>query len=182
MCPRERRETASARSIGKARREQSVEGNVYAVPQHAFENAVFPIGGRHAIAMQDEHPAFGTLNRKVIANQIETKFDIHKITDPKIVVAADIGDLDSGSDEVAKSEEYRQVLFGNQVTVLEPEVEQVTKNHEMIEISADALEESTEKPVLPAIALGVKFSQMKIRNKVGRHDGNLRRSRVIVKG
>ena len=67
------------------------------------------------------------------------------------------------------------MLFGDQVAVLEPEVEQVTQNHKMIEISADALEESTEKPVLRSIALGVSFSQMKVRDKVGRHDGNLQR-------
>ena len=71
---------------------------------------------------------------KAVTMDSEAELGLEKIVHPKVVVAADIVDLDAALPEFMKHKEHLLVLFGDSVLVLKPEIEQITQYNQAVAI------------------------------------------------
>jgi len=118
----------------------------------------------------------------MIAVDLDAELVGQKIPEPEVVIAGDICQLDARFDKLRQPEKHREMILGHRVLVLEPEIEQVAEDIQMLPVAGDKIEETVEPAKFPGFGIGIIMPEMNIGNKKDRHSRKSNQSRRKWKG
>ncbi len=113
-----------------------------AVAEDLLEEAVARVAGGHEfVAVRGENAPPADRERRGFAARVEPELAAEEVGEPEVVVAADEEDREAGLVERREPREGAGGAARDHVTVLEPEVEQVSEEREAREVLSRAIEE-----------------------------------------
>jgi hypothetical protein len=89
-----------------------------------------------------------------------------EITQPEIMVAADVINPDAAPDEVSQHKKHLMVLLGNNVFVFEPEIKKVAENHQPVTIDLYLFEQGSDFRQLLGFLVFINRTQMGVGKNV----------------
>src|SRR5258706_2314353 len=120
-------------------------GDRHGVPQHVMHQRAAPMLLGEAIAVRNESAPPAQLQLRLAAEELDAEVVGEERPAPAIVIPAHERDRDASGANLLQLGDRGEVFAGNDALVLEPEVEQVTHQYEVVPRLRDLLEKRVER-------------------------------------
>src|SRR5262245_22504375 len=136
-----------AARVGARRSQRNADVRVYPakesardpVSEHSLQDFVTVVSGAETVAMGEEDPASLERQRDRHVREGNVELAREVLTDPEVVISADIENGHPATPKVAQGLEHPDEALRDRVAVLEPEVEEVAVHVERGALVVDAI-------------------------------------------
>lgn len=113
-------------------------------PDHRFESSVSPVPTSQSVSVRDIGSATTYLYAHGPVQELDTYFFGEKPASPRVMIAAQQPDPHARIDEVGEQSQYREMPAQDHGLILEPEIEEVSVDQEVVCLIGDSGQELHE--------------------------------------
>jgi hypothetical protein len=123
-------------------------------------------GAQTVSVRQEDLPALDGEGKGLVGER-DVQLPSQIIADPEIVIPADICYREARAAKLPELLQDSDVLLGNGIAVLEPEIEEIPGDVERGALGEHGVEEAEKVPLAGAIRVGRTLAQMGVGDKIG---------------
>ena len=137
------------------------------VPEHALQQLVALIPRAQPVAVGEEDAPALERDRKGLVGEGNVQLAPQVVSDPEVVISADIRDRQSRPAQLPQLLEHADVALGHGVAVFEPEVEEISPHVEGRALGENGVEEPQQVALAGAIGVGGALPEVGVGDKIG---------------